>query len=141
MAIHIVRLGTARAPGEGVRLGTVRRPPRGVKKEDYARLDYYDAWLPELSPSDELVKWIHAQPEVTDAKWAKFANSYRREMREPARARLLDVLALLSRRSDFAVGCYCENPGRCHRSILAALLAERGARLVPDNEQQPRRKT
>ena len=48
--IRVVRLGTPRAKGEGLRLGTVRRPPRGVKKKDYARLDYYDLWLPELAP-------------------------------------------------------------------------------------------
>ena len=48
--IQIVRLGTPRLPNEGLRLGTVRRPPRGVKKADYARLNYYDVWLPELAP-------------------------------------------------------------------------------------------
>ena len=62
MAIRIVRLGTPRAAAEGVRLGTVRRPPRGVKKADYARRDFFDAWLPELSPSAGLVNWIGAAP-------------------------------------------------------------------------------
>jgi uncharacterized protein YeaO (DUF488 family) len=142
MAIRIVRLGSARAPGEGVRLGTVRRPPRGVKKQDYARLDYYDAWLPELAPSDKLVKWICAQPEITPAKWTRFANAYRREMRAPDRARLLDTLALLARATDFAVGCYCEDARHCHRSILAELLAARGAEIVmTETEPQPRRKS
>jgi uncharacterized protein YeaO (DUF488 family) len=51
MSIFIVRLGTPRKPGEGLRLGTVRRPPRGVPKADFARLDYYDVWFPNLSPS------------------------------------------------------------------------------------------
>lgn len=46
--LQIVRLGSPRKKGEGLRIGAARRPPRGVKKEDYARLDYYDAWLPEL---------------------------------------------------------------------------------------------
>ena len=130
MAIRIVRLGTARAEGEGVRLGTVRRPPRGVKKADYAALGYYDAWLPELAPSAGLVKSVVAAAEVTPAQWAKFAKGYRREMAEPERARLLDVLAQLSHQADFAVGCYCENEQRCHRSILKALLAEHGAEIV-----------
>jgi uncharacterized protein YeaO (DUF488 family) len=44
-------------------------------------------------------------------------------------ARLLDLLAALSRQSNFAVGCYCENQALCHRSILKELLAERGARF------------
>ena len=53
--IRIVRLGTPRAKGEGLRLGTVRRPPRGVPKTEFASRDFYDAWLPELAPSEELV--------------------------------------------------------------------------------------
>ena len=131
MSIRVVRLGTERAPGEGVRLGTVRRPPRGVKKEDYARLDYFDAWFPELAPSAKLVKWFYDQPEMTDAKWRRYAASYRREMSEPPASRTLDVLAKLSHGADFAVGCYCENFARCHRSILKELLAEHGAQLAP----------
>ena len=62
MSIFIVRLGTPRKPGEGVRLGTVRRPPRGVPKSDFAKLDYYDVWFPNLSPSAELVQEALAGP-------------------------------------------------------------------------------
>ena len=43
---------------------------------------------------------------------------------------LLDVLALLSRSSDFSVGCYCEDETRCHRSLLRTLLQERKAAIV-----------
>jgi uncharacterized protein YeaO (DUF488 family) len=138
MAIRIVRLGTDRLPGEGVRLGTVRHLPRGVKKEDYARLDFFDAWFPELAPSAKLVKAAHAAGEMTDARWKRFAASYRREMSEPPASRTLDVLARLSKSADFSVGCYCENPSRCHRSILGDLLAEHGAKMATnprENEQ------
>ena len=45
-------------------------------------------------------------------------------------ARLLDTLAALSRQTNFAVGCYCEDEQRCHRSIPRELLAERGADLA-----------
>ena len=130
MAIRIVRLGSARAKGEGIRLGTVRRPPRGVKKSDYARLDYYDAWLPELAPSAGLVKGIFAEDAITPAVWARFAKAYRREMRAPEHERLVAMLALLSRDADFSVGCYCEDYSRCHRSILEEILREHGARIA-----------
>jgi uncharacterized protein YeaO (DUF488 family) len=129
MSIHVVRLGDPRSAGEGLRLGTVRRPPRGVRKEDFARLDYYDLWLPDLAPSAELLSYAMAEP-FTDTRWAKFARDYRREMKEPEKERLLQLLAALSRQTDFAVGCYCENEERCHRSLLRELLAERGARLT-----------
>ena len=128
MAIRIVRLGSARAPKEGLRLGTVRRPPRGVRKADYAKRDFYDVWLPELAPSQNWVRWALSQP-WTDARWKKYARNYRREMKAPAADRLLGLLAALSGGASFSVGCYCEDEERCHRSILRELLAEHGARL------------
>jgi uncharacterized protein YeaO (DUF488 family) len=128
MAVRVVRLGSPRRPREGLRLGTVRRLPRGIRKQDYARKNYFDLWLPELAPSAKLVGWALAEP-FTDARWARFVRGYRREMREPARQRLLALLARLSRQVDFSVGCYCEREDRCHRSILGDLLAEHGARM------------
>jgi len=127
--LRIVRLGSPRGKGEGLRIGAARRPPRGVKKKDYARLDYYDVWLPELAPSQETVSWALAQP-WTEKRWAKFARDYRREMGRPEAARLIELLARLSRHADFSLGCYCEDESRCHRSILRALLAEHGATIV-----------
>ena len=129
MAIHVVRLGSPRQAGEGPRLGTVRRPPRGVRKEDHGRLGFYDLWLPDLAPSAELLAWATAEP-LDGPRWATFERRYRREMAAPPAQRLLALLALLSRRTDVAVGCYCADPGRCHRSVLAALLAESGAEVA-----------
>src|SRR3954468_13523171 len=115
MAIHIVRLGTPRKPGEGLRVGTVRRPPRGVSKSDFARLDYYDVWFPNLSPSAELVK--EALGASDNRAWASFCRKFRHEMRRPDRSGELDLLAALSHHTSLAIGCYCENETRCHRSV------------------------
>jgi uncharacterized protein YeaO (DUF488 family) len=130
MAIRIVRFGTPRQPGEGPRLGTVRRPPRGVRKEDWSRRDYFDLWLPELAPSAPAVSWALAEP-WTDERWARYARVYRGEMAEPAATRLIGLLALLSKSTDFAVGCYCENETRCHRALLRGLLIDAGATMAP----------
>jgi uncharacterized protein YeaO (DUF488 family) len=129
MAVRVVRLGEPRERGEGLRLGTARHLPRGVRKQDYAKRNCFDYWLPELAPSAKLVSFAQAQP-WTDARWAKFARSYRREMAQPSAARLLDALAGLSRQASFSVGCYCEDESRCHRSVLRALLREHGAKLA-----------
>jgi uncharacterized protein YeaO (DUF488 family) len=129
MAIRVVRLGTPRLPGEGLRLGTVRRPPRGVRKDDFARRDYYDLWLPELSASAPLVSWALAEP-WTDRRWTRYARSYRGEMKAPAAQHLIALLAALSRTTDFSVGCYCDDENRCHRSLLRDLLVEAGAEVV-----------
>ena len=129
MPIRIVRLGTPRAAGEGVRLGTVRRPPRGVKKADFARLDYFDLWLPDLAPSAPLFAFATSEP-LNDKRWAAFAKKYRAEMKAPPAQRLIALLAALSQHASFSVGCYCENESRCHRSLLRVLLAGAGASLA-----------
>ena len=128
MSIFIVRLGTPRKAGEGLRLGTVRRPPRGVPKGDFARLDYYDVWFPNLAPSVELVQ--EALAALDERAWTAFKRKFRREMNEPDRSRELDVLAALSHQTNLSVGCYCKDESRCHRSVLRELLTERGAEVV-----------
>jgi uncharacterized protein YeaO (DUF488 family) len=128
MSIRIVRLGTDRATDEGLRIGTVRRPPRGVPKSEFAKQNWYDVWFPNLSPSPETM--AIGQNAKTERDWAAFAKKFRAEMSAPAASRTLDVLAALSHQTHFAVGCYCEDESRCHRSVLRALLVERGADVV-----------
>ncbi|AOJ78162.1 DUF488 domain-containing protein [Burkholderia ubonensis] len=130
MAIRIVRLGTPRAAGEGLRIGTVRRPPRGVPKAEFASRDYYDVWLPTLSPSAELV--ADAQAAETDAQWHAFARRFRAEMAHGDASKVLDLLAALSATTQFSIGCYCEDERRCHRSVLRELLEARGATIASD---------
>ena len=125
MAVRIVRLGSPRARGEGPRLGTVRRPPRGVPKREFASRDFYDVWLPNLAPSEKLVRAARAG--TTDGAWKEFVRRYRAEMKRPPAARLLDLIAALSQDTALSVGCYCEHEARCHRSVLRRLLLERGA--------------
>lgn len=127
MPIRIVRLGTSRAEDEGTRIGTVRRPPRGVPKSEFASQNWYDVWFPNLAPSVETMKL--GQEAKTPAQWAAFARKYRTEMATPDNSHALELLATLSRQSNFSVGCYCENEAHCHRSVLRELLAEKGAIL------------
>ncbi|MFN2399205.1 MAG: DUF488 domain-containing protein [Gemmatimonadaceae bacterium] len=125
MTIRIVRLGSERLPGEGLRIGTVRRPPRGVPKGEYSSRNFYDVWLPTLAPSAEAVKL--AQEAKTEGEWLRFTRKYRSEMAKPENRATLDLLVALSHKTDFSVGCYCADESRCHRSVLRALLRERGA--------------
>lgn len=128
MAVRVVRLGSPRAPGEGLRLGTVRRPPRGVPRAEHVSRDYYDVWVPDLAPSEGLVKQARGAPD--ERAWRRFARRYRAEMKRPEPARLLALLAALSHQTNLSVGCYCEDEARCHRSVLKELLAEKGARFA-----------
>lgn len=131
MSLHIVRLGSPRAPGEGLRIGTVRRPPRGVPKAQFAAGDWYDVWFPTLAPSAETMKLGQAaQASRAPADWAAFARRYRSEMAAPEAAHAIALLAALSHGADFAVGCYCEHEERCHRSLLRVLLQAQGASIA-----------
>ena len=129
MAVRVVRLGTPRHPDEGLRLGTVRRPPRGVRKDDFARLNYYDVWVPDLAPPGDLVSWALSEPWTPD-RWARYARAYRRQMREPQPRRLIQLLAALSANTNFSIGCYCADEACCHRRLLRELLAAEGATMA-----------
>ena len=128
MSIRIVRLGSPRAADEGARIGTVRRPPRGVPKSEFASGNRYDVWYPKLAPSVETRKL--GQGAADERAWAAFGKAFRAEMAQPDAARSLDLLATLSQGANFALGCYCADERRCHRGILRALLAERGAAIA-----------
>jgi uncharacterized protein YeaO (DUF488 family) len=127
MVVRVVRLGSPRLKDEGTRIGTVRRPPRGVPKTAFASQNWYDVWFPNLAPSVETMKLGQAAASARD--WLAFAKKYRAEMATPENGRTLDVLAKLSQHANFSVGCYCEDESHCHRSVLRALLAEKGAKI------------
>jgi uncharacterized protein YeaO (DUF488 family) len=128
MAVRIVQLGSPRTRDEGLRIGTVRRPPRGVPKSEFASRNYYDVWLPNLAPSEQLLKAGRSAKDESD--WGSFIKRYRSEMSRAENSRVLDLLAALSHHANFSVGCYCNDEQRCHRSALRQLLAERGAALA-----------
>ena len=127
MTVRVVRLGTERAPDEGTRIGTVRRPPRGVPKSEFASRNWYDVWFPNLAPSVETMKL--GQAAETPAQWSAFKKKYRAEMSRPDANHAIELLATLSHHVNFSVGCYCEEEERCHRSVLRALLQEKGAKF------------
>jgi len=133
MAIRIVQLGSPRTSNEGLRIGTVRRPPRGVPQGEFASRDYYDVWLPNLAPSEQLLKAGRLAKDET--AWRSFVKRYRSEMSRTENSRVLDLLAALSHQTDFSVGCYCNDEQHCHRSVLRQLLAERGAAFTSEGKK------
>ena len=128
MSVRIVRLGSPRSRREGTRIGTVRRPPRGVPKAEFASQNWYDVWFPTLAPSLATMKLGLAAK--TPAQWNAFSRKYLAEMAAPPSRDAIALLAALSHRTNFSVGCYCEYEARCHRSLLRGLLQERGASIA-----------
>jgi uncharacterized protein YeaO (DUF488 family) len=106
----------------------VRYLPRGVPKQDYARLDYFDVWLPLLAPERELFAWVKAKP-LTEVRQKQFATRYRHQIESNTDARqVLILLAQLGEAADLSVGCYCQDETKCHRYVLIQLLREAGRR-------------
>jgi len=128
MAIRVLRLGSERLPNEGLRIGTVRHPPRGVPKSEFSSGNWYDVWFPLLAPSDEAVKLAHKAG--SPGEWTAFFRKYKSEMSSPDARHAIELLAALSKASDFSIGCYCEREEQCHRSALRELLIENGALMT-----------
>ena len=124
LLFNAVQLGSPRDPDEGLRIGTVRYLPRGIRKQDYARRDYFDIWLPILAPSRDLL----SQLKQGDLSPAKFFARYRSEMSQPEPRQVIQLLAELATRTPISIGCYCEDESTCHRSVLAELIRKAAAK-------------
>lgn len=120
MSIRVICIAGPRRRGEGLRIGVVRYPPRGKP-----RGSLYDAWLPELSPSKELITEWKERPELT--RW--WLRRFRAEMSKPMPKHLIMMLAELSRRTNLSIGCYCPDEESCHRSVLRELLEAKDAEI------------
>lgn len=116
--ISTYQYGAARRRGEGLRIGTTRYPPRGVSKSDYASCDYFDVWLPALAPSRDLLRWFRAAERPVEV----FYQRYRKEMRTIDARQVIALLREISTRTPIAVGCFCVDESRCHRSALRELM-------------------
>ena len=121
LKLRTYQLGTPRKRGEGLRLGIVRHLPRGVRKENYARLDYFDVWFPNVAPSAELLRWLHENQET---RWTKFVERYVREMNQPNGRHAIKLLAEMAKRTPISIGCFCSDESHCHRSILRKLIQQ-----------------
>jgi uncharacterized protein YeaO (DUF488 family) len=108
---------------DGYRLLVTRFRPRGVKKEDEA----WDAWLPQLGPSKELhaAAYGKGQAPIT---WDEYRARYLREVASQGvwirsfaeRVASGEPLTLLCSSA-------CEDPERCHRSLLRQLILDAAA--------------
>jgi len=106
-----------------------RPAPSEGRAEIRARFaDYYDVWLPELSPSESLVRQALEAPD--DRAWAAFVRRYRAEMRRPEASRLLDLLAALSARRALGRLLLRGRGPLPPRSVLRELLREHGADIA-----------
>jgi uncharacterized protein YeaO (DUF488 family) len=113
--------GEPRRRREGVRIGCARLPVRGVRKEDYARRDLMDVWLPPVAPSRELLSWALEHDLANEKTWRTYVRRYRREMEATDARQTIALLAAIARHTPISLGCYCRTMN-CHRFELERLV-------------------
>lgn len=118
--ITIYRYGAPRSENEGLRIGVARQAPRGIRREDWKRLNYFDTRAQALAPSRGLI----AEYQSGKISFAAFSRRYRSEMKEPAARQAIEFLASMALYQPISLGCFCEEPSHCHRSILQRLLTK-----------------
>jgi len=122
MTLRTFRIGDPKSSDAGLRIAAARYLPRGVRRTDYARLDLFDVWLPGVAPSRELIRWLKSR-EWSPGTAKTFFARYEREMHASTDARqTIKLLAAMANHMPIAIGCYCEDEHRCHRSVLVRLI-------------------
>ena len=80
--VNIKRVYDEPSEQDGYRVLVDRLWPRGMKRE-YLKYDY---WAKEVTPSNDLRKWFHADVEK---RWGAFADMYQKELKESDAAKSL----------------------------------------------------
>ena len=111
---------------DGLRVLVCRYRPRGVRKED----ETWEIWAPDLGPSRALHAAYYGK-HAASIGWPEYERRYLAEMKAaPALARLLlrELGERVRRGERVTLLCSsaCVDPARCHRTLLAAIVA-RGA--------------
>jgi uncharacterized protein YeaO (DUF488 family) len=121
MPVFTKRWNDPAAATDGHRLLVCRIRPRGVSKRD----ETWDDWWPDLGPSRGLLDDFHGKVGAP-LPWAEYRRRYLDEMASPAQ--VWRIRALARRVADgealtLLCSAACHDPGRCHRTLLARLVA------------------
>ena len=118
MNIKTKRWNDPRESTDGFRLLICRYRPRALPKKD----ETWDAWQKDLAPSGELVADYYGK-HGAPISWSEYRRRYLAEMRGQKEA-----IAALARRAaagetiTLLCSSACEDPARCHRTLLKGLI-------------------
>jgi uncharacterized protein YeaO (DUF488 family) len=106
---------------DGYRLLVCRYRPRGVPKSE----ETWDAWCKALGPSEELHADFYGKNDGPPLSFAEYERRFREEMTRQ-RYWIEGFAAHLRRGDTITLLCSsaCVDPARCHRTILASILAQ-----------------
>jgi uncharacterized protein YeaO (DUF488 family) len=119
------QIGGAPQPGQGLRIGITRRPPRGVPKDRWVADGYFDVWMPALAPTAEQLADLKNYDLDNPAQCKKFFDRYEKELLSHADTRqTVEFVAQIAACMPIAIGCFCQDESRCHRSRLFKILQD-----------------
>jgi uncharacterized protein YeaO (DUF488 family) len=98
--------------------------PRSRWKKDH----YFDVWFPVVAPSEKLLRSIRKTGLDDPKTRRRFFSAYRRELKRPPACHAVELLSALAAATPIAVGCFCSDETRCHRSVLRLELDKRRVR-------------
>jgi uncharacterized protein YeaO (DUF488 family) len=122
MPVHTKRWNDPVEQADGFRLLVCRLRPRGVPK---AGEPWHD-WWPDLGPSRQLLDDFHGKRRPAPLPWDDYVPRYLDEMSRPAALWRLRALAQRIEAGETVTllcSSACVDPARCHRTLLAELLA------------------
>jgi uncharacterized protein YeaO (DUF488 family) len=121
MPVRTKRWNDPRADDDGFRLLICRIRPRGVAKAN----ETWDEWWQDLGPTRELLDAFHGK-NGPPLQWDAYAARYLDELGGPAATWMLRALARRAADGEtitLLCSSACTNPERCHRTLLAGVLA------------------
>jgi uncharacterized protein YeaO (DUF488 family) len=123
MPVKTKRWNDPKDADDGFRLLICRLRPRGVSKAT----EPWDEWWPELGPSRALLDDFHGKGESAEPlPWADYLATYLVEMAQPGavwRIRALGLRLAAGETLTLLCSSACTDPSRCHRTVLAGILA------------------
>jgi uncharacterized protein YeaO (DUF488 family) len=115
MNVAVKRVYEPAQASDGTRVLVDRLWPRGLTKERAA----VDEWLRDVSPSNELRKWFHAQPD----RWQSFRKKYLKELSRPeAETALRELYTLAHKKKRLTLLFASKNEERNNAHVLRDLL-------------------
>jgi uncharacterized protein YeaO (DUF488 family) len=114
VAVRVKRVYDPPEPTDGRRVLVDRLWPRGLRREAAA----VDDWARDVAPSHDLRRWYGHDP----ARYAEFADRYRRELGDPARAAGLAELRARVQDGPVTLLTATRDLTHAHTAVLADLL-------------------
>lgn len=114
--IKLKRVYEAFDSGDGFRVLADRLWPRGIKKEEL----HYDLWCKEITPSNQLRKWVHEAP---SDRWQQFSEMYRKELDNSITTK--EFISQIKQYNTVTLLYASKNADQNHAQILKAYLEEK----------------